>query len=169
MKCMVIGIVLGAAAGVIGVVVFALTDQQIWGWLITAILLGIASQLPNPAAARRWLWLGVLGGGFIVVNWALSKLMLYYPIWIAWLLFGGTLGVFYARSGLGWRITGGGVGLLAGALGMGILYLITLIILPVLGLPTSFDFDMDMLGLFLTGVFIGGTVAWIREKTEKTN
>ena len=164
MKRVVTGIVLGAAAGVIGIIVFELTDQQFWGWLTTAVLLGIASQLPHPAAARRWLWLGVLGGCIIVVNWALSKLILYYPIWIAWLLIGGSFGVICARSGFGWHITGGGVGLLAGILGMGILPLITLILLPSLGLPTTFDYDMDVLGLLLTGVFIGGTMAWLREK-----
>ena len=81
MKRVVIGIVLGAAAGVIGVIFFELTNQQIWGWLTTAVLLGIASQLPRPAAAGRLLWLGGLGGCIIVGNWALSKLILYYPIW----------------------------------------------------------------------------------------
>ena len=79
------------------------------------------------------------------------------------------LGVLSARNGLRWRITGGGVGLLAGILGMGILPLITLLLLPTLGLPTTFDIDIDMLGLVLTGVFIGGAVAWLREKKEKTN
>jgi hypothetical protein len=164
MKRVVIGIVLGAAAGVIGIIVFELTDQQIWGWLTTAILLGIASQLPRPAAARRWLWLGMLGGGIIVVNWALSKLILYYPIWIVWPLLGGVFGTICARSGLGWRIGGSAIGLLAGILGMGILPLITLILLPSLGLPTTFDYDIDVLGLLVTGVFVGGTMAWLRGK-----
>ena len=164
MKRVVIGIVLGTATGVIGIIVFELTNQQIWGWLTTAVLVGIASQLPHPATTGRWLWLGVLGGGIIVVNWALSKLILYYPIWISWLLLGGGFGVFYARSGLWRRITGGSIGLLAGILGMGILPLITLILLPALGLPTTFDFDMDILGLVVTGVFIGGTIAWLRGK-----
>ncbi len=162
MKRVVTGIVLGAAAGVIGIIVFELTDRQIWGWLTTAVLLGIASQSPRPAVAGRWLWLGVLGGGIIVVNWALSKLILYYPIWIAWPLLGGVFGAICASSGLGWRISGGAIGLLAGILGMGILPLITLILLPSLGLPTTFDFDMDVLGLLVTGVFIGGTMAWLR-------
>lgn len=162
MKRVVTGIILGAVAGVTGIIVFELTDQQIWGWLTTAVLVGIASQLPRPAATRRWLWLGVLGGGLIVINWVLSKLVLYYPIWIAWPLLGGVFGVICARSGLGWRITGGGAGLLAGTLGMGILPLITLILLPSLGLPTTFDYDIDVLGLLVTGVFVGGTMAWLR-------
>jgi hypothetical protein len=162
MKRVAMGIALGAAAGLCGTIVYALTDQQIWGWLTTAVLLGIAAQLPHPAFAKRWFWLGVLGGGIIVVNWALSKLILYYPSWIAWLLLGGSFGVICARSGLGRRITGGGVGLLAGTLGMGILPLITLIILPSLGLPTTFDYDIDVLGLVFVGIFIGGTTAWLR-------
>jgi hypothetical protein len=167
MKRVVTGIVLGAVAGVIGIIVFELTDQQIWGWLTTAVLLGIASQFPRLAPKRRWLWLVALGGGIIVVNWALSKLILYYPIWIAWLLFGGVFGVICARSGLRWRITGGWAGLLAGTLGMGILPLITLIILPLLGLPTTFDYDIDVLGLLVTGVFVGGTMAWLRGNEGK--
>jgi hypothetical protein len=167
MKSVVTGIILGAAAGVIGIIVFELTDQQIWGWLTTAVVLGIASQLPRPAAAGRWLWLGVLGGGIIVVNWALSKLILYYPILIAWPLLGGVFGVISARSGLGWRITGGAIGLLASTLGMGILPLITLILLPSLGLPTTFDYDIDVLGLLVTGVFVGGTIAWLRGNEGK--
>jgi hypothetical protein len=161
MKRVVMGIVLGAAAGVIGIIVYALTDQQIWGWLTTGVLLGIASQLPRPATGR-WPWWGLLGGGIIVINWTLSNLILYYPILIAWPLLGGVFGASLARNGLGWRITGGGVGLLAGILGMGILPLITMIIVPSLGLPTTFDYDMDVLGLLVTGVFIGGTTAWLR-------
>jgi hypothetical protein len=164
MKRVVTGIILGAAAGVIGIIVFELTDQQIWGWLTTAVLLGIASQFPRPAATRRWLWLGVLGGGIIVVNWALSKLILYYPILIAWPLLGGVFGVICASSGLGWRIGGGVVGLLAGTLGIGILLLITIIILPSLGFPTTFDTVFERDGLVFVGVFIGGTTAWLQRK-----
>lgn len=164
---MVTGIVLGAAAGVIGIIVFELTDRQVWGWLTTAILLGVASQLPRPAAAGSWLWLGVLGGGIIVVNWALSTLILYYPIWIAWPLLGGAFGAICVRSGLGRRIGGGAIGLLASTLGMGILPLITMIVLPTLGLPTTFDYDIDVLGLLVTGVFVGGTMAWLRGNAQK--
>jgi hypothetical protein len=163
MNRVVIGIGLGAAAGVIGVIVFELTDQQLWGWLTTAVLLGISSQFPRPAATGRWLWLGMLGGGIIGVCYLMSRIVT-YPIVAAWSLLGAVLGVFSARSGFGSRITGGGVGLLAGILGMGILPLITLLLLPTLGLPTTFDLDMDMLGLGITGVFIGGTMAWIRER-----
>jgi uncharacterized protein with LGFP repeats len=47
---------------------------------------------------------------------------------------------------------------------MGILPLITLLLLPALGLPTTFDLDMDMHGLVVAGVFIGGTISWLREK-----
>jgi hypothetical protein len=164
MKRVVTGIILGAAAGVIGIIIFELTDQQIWGWLTTAVLLGIASQLPRSATTGRWLWLGVLGGGIIVVNWALSKLILYYPILIAWPLQGGVFGVICASSGLGWRIGGGVVGLLAGTLGIGILLLITIIILPSLGFPTNFDTVFERDGLVFVGVFIGGTTAWLQRK-----
>ena len=167
MKRVVTGIVLGAAAGVIGIIVFELTDQQIWGWLTTAILLGIATQLPRPAATRRWLWLGVFGGLIIVVNWTLSKVILYYSVWIAWPLLGGVFSAICARSGLGWKVGGVGIGLLAGTLGMWILPLITMIILPSLGLPTTFDYDMDVLGLLLIGVFIGGAIAWLRGNKGK--
>jgi hypothetical protein len=167
MKRVVTGIVLGAAAGVIGIIVFELTDRQVWGWLTTAILLGLASQLPRSAVAGRWLWLGVLGGGIIVVNWALSTLIQYYPPWIAWPLLGGVLGVICARNGVGRRITGGAIGLLAGALGMGILPLITMILLPTLGLPTTFDYDIDVLGLLVTGIFVGGTMGWLRSNEGK--
>jgi predicted outer membrane lipoprotein len=163
MKRKVTGILLGAAAGVIGIIVFELTDQQIWGWLTTAVLLGIASQFPHPAPKRRWLWLGALGGCIIVICYLLGRVVT-YPIVVAWPLLGGAFGVICAPSGIGSRITGGGVGLLAGILGMGILPLITLLLLPALGLPTTFDVDMDMLGLGITGVFIGGTIAWLREK-----
>ncbi|MBN1254088.1 MAG: hypothetical protein JXA50_02340 [Deltaproteobacteria bacterium] len=164
---MAAGIVLGAAAGVIGIIVFELTDRQIWGWLTTAILLGLASQLPRPAVAGGWLWLGALGGVIIVVNWALSTLIQYYPPWIAWPLLGVVLGVICARSGAGRRIMGGAIGLLAGALGMGILPLITMIVLPTLGLPTTFDYDIDVLGLLVTGIFVGGTMAWLRGNEGK--
>ena len=167
MKRVITGIVLGAAAGVIGIIVYELTDERIWGWMTTAILLGLASQIPRPAGAGRWLWLGALGGAIIVVNWALSTLIQYYPPWIAWPLLGVVLGVICARSGVGRRIMGGAIGLLAGALGMGILPLITMILLPTLGLPTTFDYDIDVLGLLVTGIFVGGTMAWLRDNEGK--
>ncbi len=167
MKRVATGIILGAAAGIIGIIVYELTDQRILGWLIAAILLGIASQLPRPAVAGRWLWLGVLGGCIIVINWALSNWLQYYPILIAWPLLGGVFGAICARSGVGWRVGGGGIGLLAGLLGMGILPLITMIVLPTLGLPTTFDYDIDVLGLLVTGIFVGGTTAWLQGREGK--
>ena len=161
MRRVATGIVLGAAAGMFGSVVYELTDLRILGWLTAGVLLGIAAQLPHLSKGRWALW-GVLGGGIIVINWALSNWIQYYPILIAWPLLGGVFGVLCARSGLGWRAGGGAIGLLAGILGMGILPLITMIILPTLGLPTTFDYDLDVLGLVMTGVFIGGTTAWLR-------
>lgn len=161
MRRVATGIALGATTGVIGIIVYELTDQRILGWLIAGILLGIASQLPRLSNGRWALW-GLLGGGIIVINWALSNMIQYYPILIAWPLLGGVLGAICARSGVGWKVGGGGIGLLAGTLGMGLLPLITMIILPTLGLPTTFDYDMDVLGLAVTGVLIGGTTAWLR-------
>ena len=163
MKRVATGIVLGAAAGICGSVVYELTDLRILGWLTAGVLLGIAAQLSHLSKGRWALW-GLLGGGVIVINWTLSNVILYYPILIAWPLLGGVLGASVARSGVGWRVGGGAIGLLAGILGMGILPLITMIILPTLGLPTTFDYDLDVLGLLVTGAFLGGTTAWLRGK-----
>jgi hypothetical protein len=68
---------------------------------------------------------------------------------------------------LGSRIGGAAIGLMAGLVGMGIMPLITLVLLPALSLPTTFDFDIDMLGLVVTGIFIGGTTAWLRGAARK--
>ena len=160
MKRVVTGIVLGAAAGICGFIVYELSDQRIWGWLTSGVLLGIACQVPD-LAKRKWPWWGLLGGGIIVINCLVGNIVR-YPIVVAWPLLGAVFGVLCAHRGLGWRIGGGAIGLLAGILGIGILPLITLILLPSLGLPTTFDYDMDVLGLVVTGVFIGGTTAWLR-------
>jgi hypothetical protein len=165
MKRVATGIVLGAAAGVCGIIVYELTDQRIWGWLTTGVLLGIASQLPHPATGR-WFWWGVLGGGITVVSCLVGSVVPYL-ILVAWPLLGAVFGASLARSGWVWRIGGGGIGLLAGLLGMGILPLITLVLLPSLGLPTTFDYDMDVLGLVVTGVFIGGTIAWLKRSERE--
>jgi hypothetical protein len=165
MKRVVTGIALGAAAGVIGIIGYELTDQQIVGWLTTGVLLGIAAQFPL-LAKGRWLWWGVLGGGIILISRALN-FVIPYPPWVAWPLLGAVFGCLSARSGLGWRIGGGAIGLLAGGLGMGILPLITLVLLPALGLPTTFDYDMDVLGLVIAGVFIGGATAWLQGDERK--
>jgi hypothetical protein len=166
MKRVITGMALGAAAGVIGIMGYELSDQQIVGWLITGCLLGIASQ-PLPLAKGRWLWWGGLGGGIILISWALNTL-LSYPIWVAWPFLGAVFGYLVPRSGIRWRIGGGAIVLLAGGLGMGILPLITLVLLPALGLPTTFDYDMDVLGLVTTGIFIGGTMAWLKGGRGKT-
>jgi hypothetical protein len=165
MKRVLIGIVLGAAAGVCGMIGYELTDQRIWGWLTTGVLLSIASQLPHLSKGRWALW-GLLGGGIIVVSDLVGR-VIPFPILLTWSLLGTVFGVLCAPSGLGWRITGGGIGLLAGTLGIGILLLITIIILPSLGLPTTFDYDIDVLGLVFAGIFIGGTTAWLRGRSGK--
>jgi hypothetical protein len=165
MKRITIGIVLGATAGVIGLLVYELTDQQIAGWLTAGILLGIVAQMP-PRATRSWLWWGMLGGGVILATW-LGGEVINYPVLIAWPLLGAVFGCLAPAQGLRRRIAGGAVGLMAGLLGIGILPLITQVILPVLSLPTFFDYDVDMLGLVVVGVFIGGAIAWLRGDQEK--
>jgi hypothetical protein len=165
MRRVTTGIALGAAAGVIGILVYELTDQQIAGWLTTGVLLGIAAQFPLRAKGR-WLWWGGLGGGLIVASLLVGEVVR-YPVLVAWPLLGAVFGCLAPPSGLGRRIGGGTLGLMAGLLGMGILPLITLVLLPALGLPTSFDYDMDVLGLVVAGVFIGGTTAWLQGDEEK--
>ena len=160
MKRVARGIALGAAAGVIGIIVYELTDQQIAGWLTTSVLLGIAALLP-PRAKGSWPWWGLLGGGVILASWLLGRVV-QYPVLIAWPLLGAVFGCLAPSKGLGRRIGGGVIGLIAGLLGMGIFPLITLVLLPALGLPTTFDYDMDVLGLVVVGVSIGGAIAWLQ-------
>jgi hypothetical protein len=160
MKRVTAGIALGAIAGVIGIMVYELTDQQIAGWLTTGVLLGIAAQFPHRAKGR-WLWWGMLGGGLILASWLVGRVVR-YPVLVAWPLLGAVFGCLAPPNGLGRRIGGGTIGLMAGLLGMGILPLITLALLPALGLPTTFDYDMDVLGLVVAGVFIGGSTAWLK-------
>jgi hypothetical protein len=160
MKRVVIGIVLGAAAGVIGIIGYELIDLQIVGWLITAFLLGVVSQLPLRSKGNVFWW-GVLGGGIILAAWLAGRLVK-YPILIAWPILGAAFGCLAPSRGLGSRIGGAAIGLMAGLLGMGILPLITQALLPMLNLPTFFDYDVDVLGLMVAGGFIGGTMAWLK-------
>jgi apolipoprotein N-acyltransferase len=165
MKRVITGIALGAAAGIGGVIAYELSNLSIVGWLTAAVLLGIVSQL-TPSATGRWPWWGGLGGGIILLCWAVNTVKP-VPIWVAWPLLGAVLGCLSARNGLGWRIAGGAIGLLAAGIGMGILPLITLVCLPALGLPTTFDYDVDVLGLVTAGGFIGGTIAWLKGEKGK--
>jgi hypothetical protein len=165
MKRVVTGIVLGIAAGVFGVIGYELLDQRIVGWFTTALLLGIASQL-TPPATGRWLWWGGLGGGIVLLCWALNT-VIPVPILVAWPLIGTVFGCLAARSGIWWRLEGCAIGLLAGVLGIGLLPLLTMIVLPLLGLSTTFDYDIDVLGLVIAGVFIGGATAWLKKDEGK--
>ena len=160
MKRILMGIALGAAAGVLGVLGYELLDQRIVGWLTTGVLLGIASQV-TPPATGRWPWWGGLGGGIILLCWALNT-VIPVPILVAWPLIGTVFGCLAARSGMWRRLEGGAIGLLAGVLGIGLLPLLTMIVLPLLGLSTTFDYDIDVLGLVVAGAAIGGTTAWLR-------
>jgi hypothetical protein len=160
MKRVALGIALGGAAGVIGIIVYELTDQQIAGWLTTGVLLGAVAQLPLRTKGS-WLWWGMLGGGVILVSWLLRRIV-QYPLLIAWPLLGAVLGCLAPSKGLGRRIGGGAIGLIAGLLGMGILPLITQALLPMFNLPTTFDYDVDVLGLVVVGGFIGGAIAWLK-------
>jgi hypothetical protein len=159
MKRVAIGVALGAAAGVIGIIVYNLTDQQIAGWLITGVLLGVVAQLPQ--RAKGGLWWGMLGGGVILATWLVGRVVK-YPVLIAWPLLGAVFGCLAPSQGLGRKIGGGVIGLMAGLLGMGILPLITQALLPMLNLPTTFDYDVDVLGLVVAGGFIGGAIAWLK-------
>jgi hypothetical protein len=161
MKRVLMGIALGIAAGVFGVIGYELLDQRIVGWFITALLLGIASQL-TPPATGRWLWWGGLGGGIILLCWALNT-VIPVPILVAWPLIGTVFGCLAARSGMWRRLEGCAIGFLAGVWGIGLLPLLTMIVLPVLGLSTTFDYDIDVLGLVVAGASIGGTTAWLRD------
>lgn len=160
MKGVAAAVFLGAAAGAVGAFVYDLIDHRIWGWLTTGVLLGIVSQLRH-LTGGRWFWWGLLGGGTILGGCYLGSAMK-YPIWLAWPLLGAVFGALCSRNGLRWKIGGGGVGFLGGILGIGILPLITMILLPHLGLPTTFDYDIEGLGLVAAGAFIGGTTAWLR-------
>jgi hypothetical protein len=162
MKRVALGIALGAAAGVIGIIVYELIDLQIAGWLVTGILLGAVAQRPHRAKGS-WLclWWGILGGGVILATWLLSRVV-QYPVLIAWPLLGAVFGCLAPSKGLGRRIGGGAIGLIAGLLGMGILPLITQALLPMFNLPTTFDYDVDVLGLVVVGGFIGGAIAWLK-------
>lgn len=164
MKRVAIGIVLGAAAGVIGIIVYELTELQIAGWLTTGVLLGVIAQLPQ--RAKGGLWWGMLGGGLILATWLVGRVV-QYPVLIAWPLLGTVFGCLAPSKGLGWRIGGGAIGLMAGLLGMGILPLITQALLPMLNVPTFFDYDVDVLGLAVAGGFIGGAIAWLKGDEEK--
>jgi len=165
MKRLLLGIALGAAAGVFGVIVYELTDVQIIGWLTAAILLGCASQL-TPPATGRWPWWGGLGGG-IVLFCGVLNIVIPYPRWIAWPLLGAVFGCLAPISGVRWRIEGGAIGLLAGSLGMGVFLLITQIFLPLLNLPPFFDYEFDEVGMIVAGAAIGGITVWLRGKGGK--
>jgi len=160
MKRVATGIALGAAAGVIGILTYELTDQQVAGWVVTGVLLGAVAQLPLRAKGG-WLWWGMLGGGVILATWLVGQVV-QYPVLIAWPLLGAVFGCLAPPKGLARRIGGGAVGLIAGLFGMGILPLITQALLPLLNLPTTFDYDVDVLGLVIVGVFIGGTTVWLK-------
>jgi hypothetical protein len=160
MKRVALGIALGAAAGVIGIIVYELIDLQIAGWLTTGVLLGAVAQIPLRAKGS-WLWWGMLGGGVILATWLLRRVV-QYPVLIAWPLLGAVFGCLAPSKGLGRRIGGGAIGLIAGLLGMGILPLITQALLPMFNLPTTFDYDVDVLGLVVVGGFIGGAIAWLK-------
>jgi hypothetical protein len=170
MKRIAIGIALGATAGVIGIIAYELTNQQIAGWLIAGILLGAGAQMP-PHATGSWPWWGMLGGSIILVTWLVGRIV-HYPVLIAWPILGAVLGCLAPARGLGARIGGGAIGMMAGLLGMGILPLITQVLLPILNLPTFFDYDVDVLGLVVVGGLIGGALAWLKGEegeTEKKN
>jgi hypothetical protein len=166
MKRIAIGIALGVTAGVIGIIAYELTDQQIAGWLIAGILLGVGAQM-LPRATGSWLWWGMLGGGVILATRLVGGVV-HYPVLIAWPLLGAVFGCLAPSHGLGSRIGGGAIGLMAGLLGMGIVPLITQVLLPILNLPTFFDYDVDVLGLVVVGGFIGGALAWLKGEEGKT-
>lgn len=103
-----------------------------------------------------------MGGGIILLCWALNT-VIPVPILVAWPLIGTVFGCLAARSGMWRRLEGCAIGFLAGVWGIGLLPLLTMIVLPVLGLSTTFDYDIDVLGLVVAGASIGGTTAWLRD------
>ncbi|UCC66537.1 MAG: hypothetical protein JSW32_00920 [Deltaproteobacteria bacterium] len=159
MKRVAAAVFLGAAASAVGVFVYDLTDQRIWGWLTIGVLLGIASQFRH-LTGGRWFWWGLLGGGTILAGWYLGREMR-YPMF-AWPLLGAVFGALCSRNGLTKRIGGGGIGFMGGFVGIHILPLLTMFLLPILELPTTFDYDIEGLGLIVAGAFIGGTTTWLR-------
>jgi len=153
------GFFLGAVAGAVGVFVYNLLDHRLAGWVTVGTLVGVVSQIPS-LSKGRWFWWGVLGGAVVMGGWYLGRAM-HYPM-LAWPLLGAFLGVLCANGRLKQRIGGGALGFLAGLVGMHILPFITLVALPALGLPSTFAYDFEELGLVVAGGLIGAITAYLK-------
>ncbi len=162
MKTIGLGVALGLTAGLFGVLVYELVGQ-FGGWLTTCVLLGVIIGVRGDLNWKR-AWWGLLGGVVVLVTW-LGRSFVSYPIVIAWPIVGALYGVLNpTTSRIGWRVAGFGVGFAGGFLGMGILPLLTLVVFPSIGLPTTFDYDIDALGMIISSALMGGGIFWVGSK-----
>ena len=161
----VIAVFLGIVAGSAGIMVYNLSQMRISGWLTMGVLLGVFSQATRFELRGYLLW-GTAGGCIILLGWCMAK-FIGYPIWLAWPFLGAILGLFNSDGGTMRLISGGVLGFLGGILGMCILPLITMVLLPLLRLPPMFGYDIDGLGLVVTGIFISGTTELLKKDRSK--
>ena len=138
---------LGGFFGLLGWLLSVAVHHRALGWVLTGMAVGALSRGRRASGA-------VLGGVAVLVGFLIGGLI-HYPM-LAWPLLGVTLG---SMGGKG--VKGSALGFLAGFLGANILPLFVCFLLPLLGLPTTFDWDVEAGALILASGAIAGTFAWM--------
>jgi len=139
---------LGAGAGLLGWGVYSLTDLRPLAWLLPGLAVGFLS-------GRRRVLGALLGGGAVLGGLFLGELMR-YPMF-AWAFLGGVLGWWVSKG-----LKGTVVGFLVGLLSVHLLPLLTFFLLPLLGLPTTFDYDVEGTAMVLGAAALGAVVPLLR-------
>ena len=139
--------ILGGIFGTAGWLLLYLTDLRPLGWMVPSVALGVLSGGRGLGAA--------VGGGTMFLGLFIGRLV-HYPM-IAWPLLGAALGLWTSA-----RPKNGAIGFVVGLLSVHLLPLFTMVLLPLLGFPTTFDYDVEGAALVLGGVALGAMIGVMR-------
>ncbi len=156
---------MGSLAGLAGAVVHYFIGKGLLSWLIAGAAIALV-VCPGRLAgggnlARRVAW--GLGGLLIIAAGDYLGRLINYTL-VAWALLGTILVAGSAGGGWGRKSLGGVLGFLAGLVGMHALPLMTIVVLPTLGVATTFSYDIEEIGFLLTGMLIASASVLLRKE-----
>ena len=166
MKAFLLALLAGAIAGLVGLIISYVTEYRLLTWTITGTLIATAIKINDPDR-KNWYWWAILGGTVICCGYLIGRLIL-FPL-VAWYIFGAIFMALCSPKRVMSKILSGLIGFGVGILGMGIIQIFIMGLIPLMGFSSFFSYDIEGLGIVMTGILMTTTAFFIRRWGNKSS